>query len=324
MRRTLADLLAILRCARLGTSLSHALAFVRSGASDTVQAFDRVVTPLLERTVADPVERAYARDALLFASVKGSFLLHSYARMVGQPFPAEISALGGSFARLYDDLIDDIGGLRLEERLTDLFHGRPFAPRSDLERLLAALYHAIDERLNRPATDPIYKALHALHEYQTLSRQQRDETISGDSLAKITAGKGSYANVALLSLVPRPMDVREWDLVMDLGEILQLLDDYMDVHIDLASGVTTPVIRGEATLGHMIQRLRNFAPQVLTHFGDRGRPFVAVVYILFIAAFAKRHRPRLSRIRHRRPGRARRPLGILLRHGDGVRPRRTW
>lgn len=321
MRQTLAELLAVLRCARLGLSLPHAMAFVRSGASDTVRAFDRVVTPLVERTVTDPVARLHARDALLFASVKGGFLIHSYARMVNRPFPAEISTLGGSFARLYDDLIDDIGGDRLEERLSGLFHGRSFAPLTDLERLLEALYRAIEERLNRPVTDPIYTALHALHEYQTLSRQQRDDEISSSSLVKITAGKGSYANVALLSLVQPSMSAQEWDLVMDLGETLQLLDDYVDVRIDRAAGITTPVTRGDANLAHMVERLRKLTPRILDCYGADGRPFVTVLYILVVAAFAKRHRPRLSPIRPRRPGRPRSPLGILLRHGDGVRPR---
>lgn len=323
MRQTLDELIAILRCSHLGTSLPHAVTFARFGASDTVRAFDQVVTPLVERTVTDPSIRSHARDALLFASVKGNFLIYSYARMIGKPFPAEISTLGGAFARLYDDLIDDVGGVRLEERIAALFHGRPFTALTDLERLLEALYHAIAERLDRPGTDPIYLALQALHEYQTLSRRQRDEEISDDSLIKITAGKGSYANVALLSLVQRAMTAEEQDLVMDLGEILQLLDDYVDMHVDLAKGITTRVTRGEATLNHLIERLRSLSPRLLAHYGGSGRPFVTVIYILFVAAFAKRHRIGLSRIRHRRPGRQISPLGILLRHGDGVRPRRA-
>lgn len=216
MRQTLGDLLAVVRCAHLGMSPPHAMAFARYGAADAVRAFDRVVAPLLERTIIDSSTRAHAHDALLFASVKGGFLIYSYARMVRKPFPAEISALGGSFARLYDDLIDDVGGNGLEDRLSDLFHDRPFTPSNDLERLLEALYHTLRRRLNRPAADQIYTALHALHEFQTLSLRQRGEEISNAELTKITSGKGGYANVALFSLVQRTMPAEEWDLVMDL------------------------------------------------------------------------------------------------------------
>src|SRR5690606_38404521 len=119
----LRDLLTVLRCGRFAVGLPAAIRFAFSGAREVVRAFDRIVVPLIERVIADAALRTYVADSLRFASVKVSYLLSSYSTMARLPFHVELSMLGGAFARLYDDLIDDIDGVELDDRLADLFQG---------------------------------------------------------------------------------------------------------------------------------------------------------------------------------------------------------
>jgi hypothetical protein len=223
---------------------------------------------------------------------------------------------------LYDDLIDDVDTDGTGERLAALFGGRPFTPATEWEALLQKVYGQIAARLDRPADDPIHLALAELHEFQVMSRGQKDASLNPYTLSKITAGKGGLANVALFGLVRPRMDARERDLIMELGEALQLLDDYVDVHLDRRAGITTAVTRGEVGLVEVADRLRAMYPRLLATYGrERGRQFVGVLSIMVMSAWLRRIKP--ARFERSAPPRAagHGPLWLLLHRGDGVRPR---
>src|SRR3569833_569842 len=108
MTQPVRELVAVLRCLRHGARFGTAIRFATRGAPEVVRAFHRVVAPIVDETMTDPAEREQTRAALLFGGVKASFLISSYAAALPVEFPVELSALGGAFTRLYDDLIDDL------------------------------------------------------------------------------------------------------------------------------------------------------------------------------------------------------------------------
>lgn len=328
MNDGLRDLSAVAGCIRLAAALPAAIRLAWVAAPALVEAFELVVDPMVEQTITYGVARDAVRDALCYSGVKVGYMISGYARMAGLPMDHELAVLGGAFARLYDDLIDDIeepAGGRLDDRLADLFQGRDFFPASELEELLQQLYSAMEVRLQRPREDPIYAALGALHEYQRLSRRQTDPTTSRESLGKITSGKGGLANVALIALIRPRMSPPERELMMEVGETFQLLDDYLDADLDRRLGITTLVVLGPAGLTEIASRLRALRPRLYAFYGRKGTAqFVSVLYFLLAAALGKRRRPaRAGRQAGNRRYRRRAPLWILVSRGDGVVPRRT-
>lgn len=323
MRRWLRELIEVLRCAALAGAPGPAAGFARKGAADTVRSFQLTVSPLIEETLSDETHRAHVHNALLFCSVKTSYVLSSYSRMIGAPFRADLVVLAGSFARLYDDLIDDIGGVDLDKRLADLFRGLQFIATNDTERLLQRLHEAIDTSLDRPRSDPIYQTLQSLHEYQINSRRQAQPAIGSADLGRITAGKGGLANAALCMLLRPSMSRSEQEIARYLGELLQLLDDCTDVAVDRRHGITTLVSRDEADLATVGAQLRGLRPVLSKYYGrHRARQFVTTLYFLLTAVYLKRycHRSTAALAPPSSAARQWHPLWILLRRGDNVRP----
>lgn len=321
MGGTLSDLIAVVRCGRLGLAVLTAVRSARPGAADAMATFGRVVVPIIDRTVKDEMTRARVRDALLSASVTLDYLVTNYTIMAGLPLHRKLSVLGASFARLYDDLVDEVDQPSLDDRLAELFHGGPFDPATDLEKLLQELYVAIDAALDRPRDDPVYAALYELHVYQHLSRLQTDPSITADALDKIARGKGGLASVVVFGLMRRGMCPSEWELLMELGEALQLLDDYLDLDFDLRGGIVTAVTRGDLGLAHVSRRLRSLRPRLFAFYGSApARQFVAMLFTLLVAAFFKRRLPSILKrrwhsVRLRSAGT---PMRLLMFRGQKV------
>jgi hypothetical protein len=323
MHRSRADLVAIARGVRLASGLPAAAKWTcHFGTVDLVNTYNDVVAPIVAQTITDHQFGAHVRDVLRCAGIKVSYLIHSYSVMAGVPFNTELSVLGGAFTRLYDDLMDDSDDLTLDGRLTDLFHGRPFVPSTELECLLEQLHNAISSRLARPGDDPIYVALTALHDYQIRSRVQRDPAISRPSLEQITVGKGGLGLVALCALMRPAMIATERDLLMSLGATLQLLDDYVDVELDRQSGRTTLMSRGDSTLADVTDRLRALRPALFAFYGKGAGQFIGGLYFHILTGFAKRQwRPDRVGPRSDRWRRTNSQFLIMTRGADGVLPR---
>ena len=185
-----ADVIAVLRCARFAVGLPSVLTFARVETRPLVDVFDRVVAPMLDRAIPDPGRNRGAGRALLGTSLKIALAMSGYAAMAGVRFDAELAVLGGSFTRVYDDLFDNFPDHRLEERIAGLFDGRDFEPASDVELLLLDLYQAIERRLARPRTDPVFARLAEMHVFQCASRRQLDPRISAEEVRRITEGEG--------------------------------------------------------------------------------------------------------------------------------------
>ncbi|MDR8412407.1 hypothetical protein MTP10_27210 [Nonomuraea sp. 3-1Str] len=321
------DLLTVLRCARPAIALPVALKDAVACAPAAVRDFERAVEPIVRGVLCEP-ERA-----AMIASLRGTALtfnvgIHAYARMAGRPCDGELVMLAGSVARLYDDMIDNGGDARIDAWVASLFKadgsvadgfggggfgagGDPVA-RDQHRRLLAALYAEIRRRA---PGELWHTALLELHDYQVLSRRQRDPATPAAQLGKITRGKGGLACVVLFGMVHPDMSVVQRDAVMEAGEALQLLDDYLDQDADLSDGIGTPLNRGEVSLAEVGARLRALRPRLAACYGRAAaRPFAATLLLVLVADVLKRHR------RGRGRTTTDTPLGLLLAGGTHAIP----
>ena len=230
-------------------------------------------------------------DVLRMASVTVSIVLAGYAATAGVPFRVDLAVLGGALARLYDDLIDQSGSTELDQQLAMLFNAGQFTPTHDGERLFFRLYQEVERRLGVSQHDPIRAELRALHEYQVRSRRQVELALSAAELADITRGKGGYAATVMFALINPGMTVAELALIRDIGEVLQLIDDYQDVALDRQAGITTAATLGQLSLSELCRKLRHIRPTLRAHYG-RERPFCGVIYLRLWACFLHRHWPR--------------------------------
>lgn len=306
------DLLTVLRCARLAIALPVALKDAVACAPDAVRDFGQAVEPIVREVFPEP-ERA-----AMIASLRGTALsfnvgIHAYARMAGRTCDGELVMLAGSVARLYDDMIDNGADPAIDAWAASLFRAGGQAASPDRHRrLLAALYAEIRRRAPGALW---HTALLELHDYQVLSRKQRDPATAAAQLGKITAGKGGLACLVLFGLVHPDMSVPQRDVVMEAGEALQLLDDYLDQDADLSDGIATPLNRGEVSLTEVGARLLALRPRLAACYGRAAaRPFTATLFLVLAADVLKRHR----RGRARRTGRS--PLGLLLAGGNHAIP----
>ncbi|MEV0151391.1 MULTISPECIES: hypothetical protein [unclassified Nonomuraea] len=341
------DLLTVLRCARPAIALPIALKDAVACAPAAVRDFERAVEPIVRGVLCEP-ERA-----AMIASLRGTALtfnvgIHAYARMAGRPCDGELVMLAGSVARLYDDMIDNGGDAEIDAWVASLFKadglkadgfeadgfegdgfegdgfegdgfegdgfkgdGRP-VPRDQHRRLLAALYAEIRRRA---PGELWHTALLELHDYQVLSRRQRDPATPAAQLGKIARGKGGLACVVLFGMVHPDMSVVQRDAVMEAGEALQLLDDYLDQDADLRDGIGTPLNRGEVSLAEVGARLRALRPRLAACYGRAAaRPFAATLLLVLVADVLKRHR------RGRGRTTTDTPLGLLLAGGTHAIP----
>jgi hypothetical protein len=318
MRQRLGDLVALVRCGRLAVGLFGAVTFACRAFRPLTQAYDTVVAPIVERTITDPENRVHVNRALRAMSAKIGLAMLSYARLAGCEERLEITALAGAVTRLYDDLIDGCAPESVDERLGDLFNARPFTPGSDLERLLAEMVTEIRRRVHPLPGDTVDIALTTLHEYQCLSRRQREESVPLAVLEKISRGKGAMANLTLCSLVKPQMDVAEQELVMALGETFQSLDDYMDVEQDISNGILTLASLGVVTLKDIGLSMCAFRSRLAERYGrSAARPYCGMIFFLLAKSAAGRRLPAFGRIGGRLAERSA-TLAFLTRSADVI------
>jgi hypothetical protein len=318
MGQGLSDLIALVRCGQLAVGLPGAFTFGWRMLRVLTGAYEQVAAPIVERTVSDIDERAEVNRALRATCVKIGVIMLTYARLAGCEQRPEVAALAGSVTRLYDDLIDGSTDPLLDERLNDLFHGRLFIAHSDLERLLAELVNEIRQRVRPPPGDTVDVALNTLHEYQCLSRQQREESVPRAVLEKICRGKGAMAHLTLCSLVKPQMDVLERELAMALGETFQSLDDYTDVEQDRRNGIATLASLGETTLMDIGLRMCVLRHRVIERYGrTAGRPYCGMIFFILLKAAVGRRLPVIGRITGRLARRSA-ALALLTRGAEAV------
>jgi hypothetical protein len=260
-------------------------------------AYENVVAPIVERTISDLDERTEVTSALRAMSIKMGVAMLSYARMAGCEQPLEVAVLAGAVTRLYDDLIDGNADPSLDCRLADLFGAGLFVPLSDLEQLLADLVGEIRQRVRPQPGDAVDTALSALHEFQCLSRRQRENAVPITVLEKICCGKGAMAHLILCSLVKPELGVAEREMLMALGETFQSLDDYMDVEQDRRNGVATLASLGVTTLTDIGERMCVHRSRLVAGYGrNAARPYCGMIFFLLLKAATGRRLPILGHI----------------------------
>jgi hypothetical protein len=299
------NVIGVARCSAMAVGVGSLFRFICFDSKRLVRSFDDVVVPLLRSTVgADPL----VHDVLLASSIKFGLALWSYAEMARLPFDAELVVLGSSFTRVYDDLVDNFDEPALDDRLAELFGAGRFRPLSDVEALLLALYRSIETRLARPHDDPIFAVVREVHRYECQSRAQRDPGISPAEIQRITRGKGGHALIALFALLRPAMADAERALLMDLGEVLQLLDDHHDVTHDRRAGVRTSPITGRSTLAGLARQVRALHVRLGCRYGrPRVRRLAAMLFMLLVGALFADREPG-----DRDPARRRRTTFALL------------
>lgn len=287
------DAMVVTRCMGMATGLGSVAKYILFDAPRAIRAFDATVKPLIDASLAeDPILRLDTYDALLATAVRVNLAIRAYATMAGAEFDAPLSVLGGAFTRVYDDLFDHYYRDDLDERLAELFRGGPFQPQCGPEALACAMYGAIVERLGRRDDDPFFAIVRCLHDFETASRRQLDPLASAEEVRRITWGKGGYAVQALCALMRPELAGPEADLVMELGYVLQLIDDHHDIAVDRAAGVVTSVTLGDATLASLAAQIRRLRASLRTHYGTtRDRQLAAMLYIMLIGAYTAHRHP---------------------------------
>ena len=298
------EVVAVLRLAPLALGWPTVYRFVRREVDEIIQVFDRTVVPIVDQSIDGARRRQEVSRILLSTSVKVCLAMSGYAQAAGIAFQADRAVLGSSFTRVYDDLFDNFRIPNLDERLTVLFDGGPFQPQSDAEAMLVGLYHAIEAALRREESEPVYVALRRMHRFQIQSRQQRSSAVSGQVLRRITGGKGGLGTTALFGLLRPALSPDDQRLLMELGDVLQVLDDYHDVALDRSAGVITEVTLGTVTLVETSRRIgwlrREFRQQYPQCSRDR---LFGMLFMMLTRALVHR---RADRRRHQSGATARR------------------
>lgn len=299
------NVIGVARCSAMAVGIGSLVRFICFDSKRLVRSFDDVVVPLLRATVgADP----FVHDVLLASSIKFGLALWGYAEMARLPFDTELVVLGSSFTRVYDDLVDNFDEPDLDDRVAELFSTGRFRPLSDVEALLLALYRSIETRLARPRDDPIFAVVRELHRYERQSRRQRDPGISPPEIQRITRGKGGYALIAMFALLRPAMADAERALLMDLGEVMQLLDDHHDITHDRRAGVRTSTIIGRSTLAGLARQVRELHLRLGCFYGrPRVRRLAGTLFMLLVGALFADREPG-----DRDPARRRRSTFALL------------
>jgi hypothetical protein len=281
-------------------------------AKKIIRAFEIRVSPLIHQTIKDVVVRRYVRETLLGTSVQVGLAMWAYASMARVRFDPGLAALGGSFGRVYDDLVDNFDRDQLDSRLAGLFRGEPFHTWSQLECLLLSLYRSIQVTIDRPMSDPAFDIVQRLHHHQCESRRQLNPEISAAELDRITRAKGGLTIAALFSLLRPGLNPTEQRLLIDVGHVFQLLDDHHDIAFDRAKGVTTGASRGDSTLANVARRILHVRRELALFYGRaNSRRLAAVLYLILIGALLERRRQASS-------------TPQLSRHGSGNGPLRFF
>jgi hypothetical protein len=292
MGGVLRDALGVARCTAMAAGIPTVFRYVCRAAKEVTRSFDETVAPLIRQAIGDdPRLAADAYHALLATSTKVGLAMWGYADLAGVPFDPRLAVLGSSFTRVYDDLVDNFAGHRLDERLAGLFRGEAFVPLPGPETLLVLLYRAIETAIARPADDPLFPIMRELHEYECASRAQRDPRISAPEVRRITRGKGGLGLTALFALLRPGMSRGERVVLLELGDVLQLLDDFHDVAIDRRDGVVTAATHGDADLADLAAKIRRLRTGFRRHYGPgRDRRLAAMLFVMLAGALVASHR----------------------------------
>lgn len=315
------DVTAILHCAPAAIGLPSVLGYTCFEARSIIKAFHRTIVPLIDRAITDPVSNQYVARALLGTSLKVSLAMSGYTTMAGVEFNADLAVLGSSFTRVYDDLFDNFADHRLDQRLAELFRGEPFQPVSATESLLLSLYRDIETILARPRSDPVFRILTEMHEFQCMSRRQRDPAISVPELRTITRGKGGLGATILFALFTPGMSPAEQDVLIEFGDVLQLLDDLNDDASDRVNGVVTEVTVGHCTLADIAARIRQLRRQLRAHYVGASRSRISgTLFFMLIGAAIRRRTDARKGLRPSRPGAAPRPTLLFFTRVEHLHP----
>jgi hypothetical protein len=276
---------AVLRC--LWRGLPVALA-ANASCRRLAAAFEARVTPMIG-TVATAAGQRGLHDQLLAWGIRNGYLIENYARLTGSASQPETAVLAGAFARLYDDVIDELDDASVGDRLAQLFAGDEFVARGSVQQLLVAVFGRLEELTPRAANPTAYRALMALHRRQLESLRQAGSTISTEELWQLTLAKGGLAMTVLGSLVHPNLESDEEALLYDMGALLQLVDDYQDAVDDDRRGLITPATRGDLSVRHLLASLHDIEARASTRYGARpARTFMDSLYLWLFSVVVAR------------------------------------
>ena len=121
-----------------------------------------------------------------------------------------------------------------------IMSNKPIEPRDEYLALCKESVDYIKSAIGKKAFDTFMNYIKIEHVVQLMSIYQlSDKKISKEQLYKITLAKGGIGNLAGMYLVAPKMREKEKKAIYELGAILQIFDDIMDIRQDLKLGIQT-------------------------------------------------------------------------------------
>lgn len=207
---------------------------------------------------------------------------------LGAPRHAEAALFAVGVAGM--DVVTDERNVRLSDGVVDgALAGEPEYP--ELEPLALAS----DMAQNRGFDDSIRCLAH----WQDVSLRQFEDP-PPEELYEITRGKGGYSALAHLQSMKEDIDATEADLMIDFGETMQLLDDYLDRPKDIEEGISTLPASTPFDSDDLLAQIEYMEDRLADYYGDKRS-------VKRFGRVMRAHR-RLGMVENRRPGTAERFL----------------
>ncbi|UCF11721.1 MAG: hypothetical protein JSW06_06630 [Thermoplasmatales archaeon] len=142
---------------------------------------------------------------------------------------------------LYDASFDVVECRKyLKDFDTFIMSNKPVEPRDEYLALFKESIDYLRNAVDKTTFDTFMNYVKIEHVVQMMSIcQLSDKKISKEQLYKITLAKGGIGNLAGMYIVAPKMREKEKKAIYELGAILQIFDDIMDIKEDLKMGIQT-------------------------------------------------------------------------------------
>jgi hypothetical protein len=147
--------------------------------------------------------------------------------------------LFSAFIPVFDDICDNT--LLSKAEIKQIFKNPElFIPENKKEEAAFNLFKILYNELGQNKIKKIWHSIYKVFLIQFISKQQKSDKISFETLNKITNLKGGYSLLLCRNLTNIAIKEKEYDIYMQIGAYLQWLDDIFDISNDLKDGLFTP------------------------------------------------------------------------------------
>jgi hypothetical protein len=208
-------------------------------------------------------------------ALRNVWIVNSMQAAYGIPICANPSGFGYSLLYTYTDSYLDSGipPLQEKEEFGNVFGlrlaGIDIPEITPLISKVSSLVRLIESEYPRDLFPQVYASLHAIHQAQLMSLQQRtrDSLRGTPDVLHISVKKGGTSVVADAYLAKGRLTMSELEFAFGYGVVLQFIDDLQDVIEDLVEGSETVFTRAsrKGTLDSITYRLMRCLQKVLEY-----------------------------------------------------------